>query len=437
MIEVLFDATRLMARGADRSPTGIDRVTLAYARWLTEEPGVRLTPVWSRMGRLGLVNRIRFDAVVGRSRVENRTRAALGDSRWDALTTALNAASGEHTTVRPLAKSGEIISDVLQYAVALSSAGGRLRSARASAGTIYLNVSHFGLGNRHLLQSLKAQGIVNVAMLHDLIPIRHPEYCRPRADRRHAFRVRGMIDHANLVIANSQSTADDLVAYATELGQTAPPICIAPLGLEPLFLRPPAGLEARRPYFVCVGTIEPRKNLVFLLSVWRRLFDQLGARTPQLVLVGRRGWENEAIIDHLERAPAVVRCVHEMSGLEDRHLASLIGGATALLAPSIAEGFDLPVAEALALGAPVIASDIPVHRELAAGATLVDPIDGPGWLAAITEAMLTSRRPAPIDPPTWDRHFAIVGKALGLRPDQRGFPGGPASGETRLMSPAD
>jgi glycosyltransferase involved in cell wall biosynthesis len=91
----------------------------------------------------------------------------------------------------------------------------------------------------------------------------------------------------------------------------------------------------------------------------------------------------------------------------------LIGSANALLAPSFTEGFNLPVAEAMAVGTPVIASDIAVHRELASGARLIDPLDGPSWLAAITAA--SEERPLvhPAQPMSWPGHFAIVKDALG------------------------
>jgi glycosyltransferase involved in cell wall biosynthesis len=83
------------------------------------------------------------------------------------------------------------------------------------------------------------------------------------------------------------------------------------------------------------------------------------------------------------------------------------------LAPSFSEGFNLPVAEAMAMGTPVIASDIAVHRELAAGARLIDPVDGPGWLAAIEAAAATRPTVPRANPLSWPDHFAIVKEALG------------------------
>ncbi|WP_163778702.1 glycosyltransferase family 4 protein, partial [Proteus mirabilis] len=70
-----------------------------------------------------------------------------------------------------------------------------------------------------------------------------------------------------------------------------------------------------RPTFVACGTIEPRKNHLLLLHLWRALAERLGAATPRLVLVGRRGWEAENIVDMLERCPAIREHVVEVSGL--------------------------------------------------------------------------------------------------------------------------
>jgi glycosyltransferase involved in cell wall biosynthesis len=102
------------------------------------------------------------------------------------------------------------------------------------------------------------------------------------------------------------------------------------------------------------------------------------------VLVGHRGWENENVIDVLDRSRGLAPFLIEASGLSDAGLASLVRGATAVVAPSSVEGFGLPVAEALSLGVPVVASDIPAHREVGGRwATFVDPIDGLSWVSTI------------------------------------------------------
>ena len=116
----------------------------------------------------------------------------------------------------------------------------------------------------------------------------------------------------------------------------------------------------------------------------RELARLFGPTTPKLVVAGARGWENENIIDMLERCPTIRDHVIEAPGLATPSLKRLIDNARAVLMPSFAEGYGLPVAEALAAGTPVLASNIPPFRAMGGPAiTWLDPLDGLGWLAAI------------------------------------------------------
>jgi glycosyltransferase involved in cell wall biosynthesis len=412
MAVVLFDATRLFMRASRTSPTGIDRVTEAYGRWLLGRVDITLVPVCSFGGFLTPLSLRRFRRIL-----EGKRSAAPGAEKyWSMLSAALDEPVAGKTGLRVLPDAGSMGEPWLRYGnFALRTvANWRPRSSRV--GELYLNVSHFGLEQPRLLERLAARGVRCVAMVHDLIPIAHPEYCSPSASPWHLRRIEAILDHAGLVICNSRSTAAELADFALTRGKRPPPTRVAPLGLEPVFFERPPVLARHRPYFVCVGTLEPRKNLGLLFTLWRRLAKRMGEATPALVLAGRRGWETEAIVDHLERSPIIRRFVHEVSGLTDEHLARLIAGANALLAPSFSEGFDLPVAEAAAMGTPVIASDIAVHRELARHAQLLDPTDGPAWLAAVETAAMR-RLPGPSTTlASWSEHFRIVGEALGLDP---------------------
>ena len=142
----------------------------------------------------------------------------------------------------------------------------------------------------------------------------------------------------------------------------------------------------------------------------------MGAATPLLVILGQRGWEAELALAMIDRDTAIGAHIVELGTACDAELASLIGGARALLMPSFAEGFGLPVIEALQSGTPVIASDLPVFREIAGPIPCyLDPGDGPGWLAMIqafcqdgpertrqVSAMSAYRAPV------WPDHFAAV-----------------------------
>lgn len=410
MLTILFDATRLFMREDLTTPTGIDRVTTAYGRWLLAHQNVRLIPVCTLGGVVSPMSLDRFKQVLD---IGNPEKPATGTD-WSALMAALRSQPGETATLRSAVGRSARGSDLARYATFGVRALASWRPTPVPSDALFLNVSHYGLEQKGLLEGLTRKGARAAAMIHDLIPIMHPEYCSEPASGWHSRRIRTLLRHDALIIANSRSTAAELRAWASAHNEPAPRICVAPLGLEPAFTSQATADVGGRPYFVCVGTLEPRKNLDFLLTIWRRLAERMGDAAPWLILAGKRGWENESIIDHLERSPPIRRFVHEVCDLSDGQLAGLIRGAVALLAPSRAEGFDLPVAEAGALGTPVIASDIPVHRELAVGASLLDPLDGPAWLAAIEAATRSRPHAVATASPSWDEHFAIVEEALGL-----------------------
>ncbi|MHB8530041.1 MAG: glycosyltransferase family 4 protein [Caulobacteraceae bacterium] len=411
---IVFDARRILERRDRASPTGIDRVVLAYARWLLAQPHLVLAPVSSWGGRIVPLRRESLARLVDAASRETAAAKAGGDEdgAWRRL--MANLGSRPHAGPALRAGAGEPNGGWMRRTTKQASMLLRGRSGRLTPGVCYLNVGHSGLDHPELLAQIALRGAAPAVMIHDLIPITHPEYCGPGAPERHRRRLDATLAHAEIIIANSASTAEDIAAYARRHGRRLPRIHVGLLGVEPAFAQARAEPIVAPPYFVCVGTIEARKNLAFLLALWRRLAERMGALAPHLVLVGRRGWENEAVIDHLDRSPAVTSLVHEVANLGDAHLASLVAGARALLAPSLAEGFDLPVVEALSLGTPVIASDIVVHRELASPAQLIDPLDGPAWLAAIQAACVTGARAAPYEAPGWEAHFEGVGAALGL-----------------------
>ena len=140
--------------------------------------------------------------------------------------------------------------------------------------------------------------------------------------------------------------------------------------------------QAEGAFLLTVGTIEPRKNLNRLLDahemVWREL------RLP-LLLVGVYGWSQRAL---LRRVAASDGRVFWLGFVSDPVLAELYRRATAVMQYSSYEGFDLPVAEALACGAPLVASDIPVHREVARDcAVYAHACDPEALVRAVTEVV--------------------------------------------------
>jgi len=257
-------------------------------------------------------------------------------------------------------------------------------------------------------------------MVHDLTPMTHPEFCRTGESRRHLARMRTIFTTAAGIVTNSKATLYALSRFADQSGWAMPPAIAAPLGLEPL--RPNGSqIPIPGPYFVMLGTIEPRKNHWMALQVWRRIVELHGEAAPKLVMIGQHGWECENVVHMLRRSTRLRGMVIELPRCSDEALACYLSGAKALIFPSFDEGYGLPLIEALSLGIPVIAGNLPVFHEIAGNVPdYLDPLDGMGWLSRIEDYCLpgSPRRAAQLErlagysPPTWEDHFAVIDKFL-------------------------
>lgn len=376
MRRILIDITRLYYRRlTGRMDTGIDRVSLEYVRHYAGRARAVLT-----FGPFGSV-------------------LSQPDS-WRAFELLLDdARNGPEGCLRLIPKA---------YV--------RWWLGPDAAGCIFFNTSHTALEQASYAARMKRWGVLPVFFVHDLIPVTHPEYCRPGESERHVRRMRTAITVACGVIANSRSTLDALRAFAARDGLRLPPTVVA--SLAPSVPRTdPGPRPIAEPYFVTVGNIEPRKNHWLLLQLWRRMIERSGNAAPRLVVIGQRGWECENVVDLLERCPALRGFVYEHNTCSDRELVTYLHHAQALLYPSFVEGYGMPVVEALSLGVPVIASDLPVFREAAGEVPdYADPLDGRRWMELIAEyaAAQSARRAAQLArisryrATTWEQHFAIV-----------------------------
>jgi alpha-1,3-rhamnosyl/mannosyltransferase len=189
-----------------------------------------------------------------------------------------------------------------------------------------------------------------------------------------------------------------------EPGADGPERAPAPLpeaagGGSPTLPGVPAG------YALSVGTLEPRKNLETLLAAWRGLRRRRAApgaagEVPPLVLCGQYGWKSEGLRRRVEEAEAEGWLRH-LGYVDEAALAALYRGARLFVFPSRYEGFGLPVLEAFAAGVPVVASDLPVLRELAGDAVLyAPPLDAEGWIGQVERLL---------DDPVLARELAAAG----------------------------
>ncbi|WP_439890889.1 glycosyltransferase family 4 protein [Ralstonia sp. 25C] len=290
---------------------------------------------------------------------------------------------------------------------------------RLGAGSVFFNVGHTGLHRESYVNWLGQSGLRPVFMVHDLIPITHPEYARDGERNRHERRIAAMLRLGSGLITNSRATLDALRAYARERGLAMPATTVAPLAGADL----PVGDSVPLldgPYFVMLGTVEPRKNHAMMLQIWREMAAR-GGPVPRLVLIGQRGWNVEHVYGLLDRCSELAQLVILRPDCGDAELATWLRHTRALLFPSFAEGYGMPLAEALAMGTPVIASDLDVFHEIAGSVPdYLSPLDGIGWRNAILDfaSSASSRRGKQAGrirnfrASGWDQHFASVDQLL-------------------------
>ncbi len=375
---LLLDITRLVLRRLQRrQATGIDRVGLAYFSHLESRTQglLRVGPFWFVLNR-------------------------AATSQLHCLLTT------------PKAQPWQLVLSLFKASL--------FNSSGLRATDVLIHTAHSGLENPEFLDKLKRFGVQAVYFLHDLIPISHPEYNRSGEAVRHHQRLKTMSHSASAVLVNSHQTQQVFESYVQQHQWPTPPIEVAPLAAATL----PTTFNSRlleAPYFVMLGTIEARKNHLLILQIWRDLVRRLGASAPHLVLIGRRGWECEQVLDLLDRCESLRHHVHEITHCPDDQMANWVKHTQALLFPSFVEGFGIPLVEALVLGTPVIASNLPVFKEIAGDVpTYLHPVDGLGWMKAIegftssdgAERQLQLGRMDHFNAPTWEKHFEILDEIL-------------------------
>jgi len=378
---VLLDVTRLISRSwTRRRSTGIDRVCSAYLAHFRD----------------------RAQAVVQYRGVIRLLDTARSDILFDLLQRPEDAFRREILRMAP-----EML---------LTNSFGRFDGGRA----FYLNTSHTDFDLPAHVRWARTCDLRPIYFLHDLIPITHAPLCRPYASRRHYGRVVSALTNATGIIVNSQWTSAELATFASQKGLKLPPVVAASLSgadipAPQLKASNDAGAKTR-PYFVCVGTIEPRKNHVLLLKVWTKLIERLGEDAPELRIIGQWGRGSREVRRMLGQKSPLGRYVRVVNNCPDLQMAEWISGAQALLCPTLAEGFGLPLVEALKLGTPVIASDIASFREIGQGIPLLlNPDNVPQWESSVIEFLGNSRRKSrqvemmgSFKPYTWRGHFQTV-----------------------------
>lgn len=271
------------------------------------------------------------------------------------------------------------------------------RIIRPNPGDTFIIAGAFWIYRRYDLLNAMRRRRVNVAVfIHDLIQITDPAYVEPAATEVFRRSFVDVLDTSSFILTNSAFVAGEVrrfltdrmpfqipvqpVTLATELG-----ILVEPgAGPMPKTIAALAGID----YVLVAGTIEIRKNHIYVVHIWERLLAVLGKATPQLVFVGKWGWQVAELRDYLETTGTLEDKLLIYNGIPDDQLAFLYQHCLFTIYPSFAEGWGLPVGESLAYGKPCIASGVTAIPEVGGDlCRYVDPHDVDAGFAVVHQVL--------------------------------------------------
>ena len=248
----------------------------------------------------------------------------------------------------------------------------------AGPGDIFLAVdltAHLFPEAEQHLQALRQAGARVLYVVHDIIPLRHAQYTVPGIKDAFDVWLRGLGRCADGLVCVSNAVARDVAAWLQEHqpAPRLPHITHFHLGADmertpQAHSLPPESAAVlqhirARTSFLMVGTIEPRKGHAQTLAAFELLWAQ-GVQA-NLVIVGKSGWNTEALIRQLRRHPENGQRLFWLEGINDAYLEAIYAASTCLIAASYCEGFGLPLIEAARYRRPILARDIAVFREVA------------------------------------------------------------------------
>lgn len=234
-------------------------------------------------------------------------------------------------------------------------------------------------------------GKKSVVTIHDMSFLRFPEFAEKRNEKYLSTQIRNTVSRADAIITDSQFSAHEIHDLLNVNPDRIFPIH---LGVAKNFNAPDKPLihsvlthfGIDRPYILTVGTIEPRKNITFLVEIFERITDFDG----YLVIIGMPGWKYEPILNRITTSSRASD-IRYLKYVDDLQLPALYAGANLFAFPSLYEGFGFPPLESMACGTPVISSAKGSLAEvLGTGAVLMDSFDPDLWTARAREVLADS-----------------------------------------------
>ncbi len=391
MAPVVLDISRSVARASKGRVTGIDRVELAYISYFLDwpEPVFFLARFRSQYG------------ILDRQGMRALLDLLMHGGPW--------SGRKNRTGIKNIAR--EVRASVRNLSILWSRFGLAIDKV-VPRGHTYVNVGH-GRMIPTLWPRLRAAGAAKIiVMVHDVIPLDFPQFCRPETTKSFGAQIRALTAHADVLLCNSAFTERALRVWLGRWGHDHAQTRVVALGADPLPVSAGVGPQDAPPYFVVLGTIEPRKNHRLLLDIWRSLPEIMpDGQIPHLHIIGARGWQNEDVFSILDSAGFMGKTVFEVGALSDLASGNLIQGARALLFPSYVEGFGYPLVEALYLNTPVVCSDIACFHEVGQdAATYIDPENIEKWRDKVVEMTQSPKKLVNTShiPASWGQHFHNV-----------------------------
>lgn len=238
---------------------------------------------------------------------------------------------------------------------------------------------------------VRQDGALVGAMVHDLIPIRFPEFFDHEPRTTFTNWAKRLVGSVDFLVGDAQVAADDLWQYVQEengplqksqvgyvrLGCDINRTSLVTISRVPADIRRIFADQKTAPYLM-VSTIEIRKNHHYLLDAFDLLWK--AGCDVSLAFVGRVGWKCDDVIDRISQHPETGKRLHLFTNVNDDTLKFIYEKSKAVLFSSKAEGFGLPIVEAQHHGLHVFASDIPIFREVAGSGAKFFSLDDPGHL---------------------------------------------------------